>query len=428
MKKQEKEKIYKNGIIMKVQNKLAEVLMDGETIVSCNLPKTIISDRNAVVVGDHISMEQINNEQYKLIEVSHRTNLLSRGNRHITGESIAIAANVDYILAVVTADYIINQTGYWEQAMIAAKRAGLSIGLVVTKWDLVNETAHTIITKKLLAYNQVIDTIYLCEKGNLPEQLKGIISNKITVVVGERSCGKTSLIEQLLGINKKQSISTNTIALIKGNEQTMMIDTPGFKDFALEEITDEERAFVFPEIEKEAQCCTYRNCSHTHEEGCQVIEGVRSQRILRERYHVYQQMSGNSTSMAKKRKYKEIDYRHNACMETFECKVCGKMIIPEGAGSAHRNHCPYCLSSIHVDETPGDRASLCKGIMDAVGIWVRKGGEWAIIHRCRECGKFSSNRVAADDNQFKLMSIAVKPLSSPPFPLDQLEQANNTQG
>ena len=51
----------------------------------------------------------------------------------------------------------------------------------------------------------------------------------------------------------------------------------------------------------------------------------------------------------------------------------------------------------------------CGGIMEPVAVWVRKGGEWAIIHRCKRCGKLSSNRVAADDNPMKLMSIAMRP-------------------
>lgn len=75
-----------------------------------------------------------------------------------------------------------------------------------------------------------------------------------------------------------------------------------------------------------------------------------------------------------------------------------------------------------MDEEPGDRVSDCGGIMEPVGVWVRKGGEWAIIHRCHRCGKISSNRVAADDNPLKLMAIAVKPLAEPPFPLERLEQ------
>lgn len=70
----------------------------------------------------------------------------------------------------------------------------------------------------------------------------------------------------------------------------------------------------------------------------------------------------------------------------------------------------------------------CGGIMEPVAVWVRKGGEWAIIHRCKRCGKLSSNRVAADDNPMKLMSIAMKLLCSPPFPLDYLEEMTALMG
>ena len=103
-------------------------------------------------------------------------------------------------------------------------------------------------------------------------------------------------------------------------------------------------------------------------------------------------------------------------------------MIPEGAGSAHRNHCPNCLTSLHVDEEPGDRSSNCGGIMDPVAVWVKKNGEWAIIHRCCRCGDFSSNRVAADDNPMKLMSIAMKPLTEPPFPLERIQEMTDLMG
>ena len=123
-------------------------------------------------------------------------------------------------------------------------------------------------------------------------------------------------------------------------------------------------------------------------------------------------------------KYSNIEknyYQHHACYENFVCKSCGSMVAPEGAGSDHRNHCPHCLCSLHVDDLPGDRAATCGGIMEPIGVWVRKNGEWAIIHRCTRCGHLSSNRIAADDNPVKLMSIALKPLARPPFPLDKIE-------
>ena len=133
----------------------------------------------------------------------------------------------------------------------------------------------------------------------------------------------------------------------------------------------------------------------------------------------------------KRRAYENGYYRNHPCNEVFTCRVCGRTIVPQGAGSDHRNHCPNCLTSLHVDEEPGDRASDCGGIMDAVAVWVRgngKNGEWAVIHRCRRCGKLSSNRVAADDNPMKLMSIALKPLCEPPFPIERIEEMTRLMG
>jgi len=107
---------------------------------------------------------------------------------------------------------------------------------------------------------------------------------------------------------------------------------------------------------------------------------------------------------------------------SFTCKVCGRLVEPEGAGSRHRNHCPNCLHSLHLDVEPGDRGSGCGGVMEPIAVWVRRDGEWAIIHRCRKCGALSSNRIAADDNPMKLISIAMKPAAFPPFPLERIEE------
>lgn len=130
----------------------------------------------------------------------------------------------------------------------------------------------------------------------------------------------------------------------------------------------------------------------------------------------------------KRKTYLKGYYKNHACNDGFSCTFCGRLMIPDGAGTDHRNHCSNCLCSLHVDDEPGDRASDCGGIMDPVAVWARKNGEWAIIHRCRRCGKLSSNRVAADDNPMKLMSIAMKPLASPPFPLERIEEMTRLMG
>lgn len=109
----------------------------------------------------------------------------------------------------------------------------------------------------------------------------------------------------------------------------------------------------------------------------------------------------------------------------FVCKHCGQVVPVAAPGMAHRNHCPRCLWSVHLDDQSGDRAARCGGMMEPVAISVRQGGEWLLIHRCRECGALRANRIAGDDNELVLMSLAVRPLAQPPFPLERLTPETN---
>jgi hypothetical protein len=92
----------------------------------------------------------------------------------------------------------------------------------------------------------------------------------------------------------------------------------------------------------------------------------------------------------------------------------------DAPGTAHRNHCPTCLWSRHVDDVPGDRASECRSAMEPIAIHARPDGEWALVHRCTGCHTVHLNRIAGDDNPLVLVRIAVQPLANPPFPLELL--------
>ena len=92
----------------------------------------------------------------------------------------------------------------------------------------------------------------------------------------------------------------------------------------------------------------------------------------------------------------------------------------DAPGTQHRNHCPSCLWSRHLDNAPGDRAADCAGSMEPIAVCVRENGEWALIHRCGGCSTMRVNRIAGDDNPLMLMRLAVRPLAQPPFPLEWL--------
>ena len=82
----------------------------------------------------------------------------------------------------------------------------------------------------------------------------------------------------------------------------------------------------------------------------------------------------------------------------FDCQNCGAAVLPVTNGS-YRNHCPFCLHSLHVDDTPGDRQSTCGALMPPLRLTrhARKGRQ--IVHRCARCGVESVNRIAEDTAQ-----------------------------
>lgn len=106
---------------------------------------------------------------------------------------------------------------------------------------------------------------------------------------------------------------------------------------------------------------------------------------------------------------------------SFQCHHCQEPIEQSAPGTKHRNHCPRCLWSVHLDNHSGDRAAGCGEIMEPVAVQVRPNGEWLLIHRCRQCHTLHANRIAGDDNELALLSLAVRPLAQPPFPLDRFE-------
>ena len=104
----------------------------------------------------------------------------------------------------------------------------------------------------------------------------------------------------------------------------------------------------------------------------------------------------------------------------FLCTHCHNTIPGSAPGTIHRNHCPHCLWSLHVDLKTGDRRSSCRGPMEPIAIGIQPNGEWSIVHRCTRCGMIRMNRIAGDDNEVLLVSMALRPLARPPFPLDKI--------
>lgn len=91
----------------------------------------------------------------------------------------------------------------------------------------------------------------------------------------------------------------------------------------------------------------------------------------------------------------------------FKCLKCGFSVEENNLmGSKNRNHCPFCLYSLHVDlSIPGDRKSNCFGLMKPTAIAFKKDGEIMLVHECLKCGSLSKNRIAGDDDPKEILKI-----------------------
>ena len=104
----------------------------------------------------------------------------------------------------------------------------------------------------------------------------------------------------------------------------------------------------------------------------------------------------------------EQDKRFKMIDENFICEVCGKEV--KKLGYTARDHCPYCLSSKHVDINPGDRRAECCGVLVPIGIENAKKGNYKIVYKCSKCGEIKRNIMAHDDNMDLVIKIMANPL------------------
>jgi len=92
---------------------------------------------------------------------------------------------------------------------------------------------------------------------------------------------------EISSFTDKGKHKTVTSFLIKADENTYVIDTPGVREIDPFGIRKEDVSHYFIEFKPYADNCRFNTCTHYHEPGCEVVKAVENGEITYERYESY---------------------------------------------------------------------------------------------------------------------------------------------
>ena len=266
-----------------------------------------IEHADPLAIGDHVRYLDAGAGRGLITEVLPRRSRLSRP-LPVPGARVyeqVIVANADQVLPVFAAASPTPKWGLLDRYLVTAEAAGLPARIVITKMDLAHKNES--LESDLDIYRRIGYSIhFVCsETGEGIDELKQILSGRMSVLIGKSGVGKTSLMNAIqpgLGLRVK-AVSTGDVG--KGRHTTShlemfeldfggrLVDTPGMREFGLWDIAPEDLASLFPEmVPYIGQCKFGLSCVHDSEPGCAVRKAVMDERISPYRYQSYLRLRG----------------------------------------------------------------------------------------------------------------------------------------
>lgn len=272
-----------NGLIVAHHGVSVEVLFDDG-------PRRMVRvKRNSGhVVGDRVS---VSGEQ--LTRLPRRTELRRRDAR---GGVHLVAANLD-VLGIVVAP--LSPAGFIDRAIVASRAARLVPFLVINKCDLPEGAELAASLGETYAGSLPLFPLSAATGEGLAPLREYLSAGRRGVFVGSTGVGKSSLLNALcphvnLAVGSvgdyrgmgRHTTTVSTLHTLDGGGE--LVDTPGFRDFGLVDLSPRELADHFPGFEqKRSEACRFSDCRHRSEPGCAVLRSMERGGITSERYTTF---------------------------------------------------------------------------------------------------------------------------------------------
>jgi ribosome biogenesis GTPase len=298
------------GIVTRVSSRSVQVwLTDSETSMRCTLRGNLwAAERDStrpVAAGDRVDVV-VDGDAGVIQSVQDRVNRLARPqafgtfsgrSRHRTGHSPpvqVIAANLDRLIVVAALEEPPFRPGLVDRFCVAADMQGIDAVVVLNKADLPCD--RTVAQPYIDAGLTVFQTSVHTREGI--DDLAAEMAQGSSLLVGHSGVGKSSLLNavspdlklrvgHVTTFHGRGRHTTTQVTLLRLDNGGWVVDSPGMREFALEDVPPAELARLYPGFEELPRDCHFSNCRHNSEPGCAVRAAVEDGRIQEERYEIY---------------------------------------------------------------------------------------------------------------------------------------------
>ena len=261
-------------------------------VYECKAKGIFRKDKIKPLVGDNVELEVLDKEE----KLGNIIRILPRQNELIR----PAVANIDQALVVFAVCKPSPHYNLLDRFLVMMESKGVPVVLCFNKEDIACE-------EQIAEIESIYrDCGYPCvfasakEEKNI-EEIRKLLQGKTTVIAGPSGVGKSSIINILQpeanmetgGISRKIERGKHTTRhseLFPIDEESYIMDTPGFSSLYVNDFEKEELKYYFPEFEPYEGGCKYNGCDHIHEPGCAIKEAVESGKIHEVRYEDYKEM------------------------------------------------------------------------------------------------------------------------------------------
>lgn len=271
-------------------------------VYECKAKGIFRKENQKPLVGDDVEIQILNEEEGK----GNIEKLLPRKSELIR----PAVANIDQALVIFSIVKPQPNFNLLDRFLIMMEQQGIPCIICFNKVDIDEKQEGNSYEKVYRSCGY--ETLQVSTKsGQGMDVLKEMLLGKTTTVAGPSGVGKSSIINELQsGIQmetgdistkiERGKHTTRHSELIAMEENTYILDTPGFSSLGLFDMEKEDLAQYYPEFGKYEKFCKFTGCAHLNEPVCGVKEAVKEAAVSKLRYENYSLLY---QELKEKRKY-----------------------------------------------------------------------------------------------------------------------------